>query len=200
MCFSVRSFLLLEGLPVSDVVSRSELDDRLLLLSCHVARAESLATAARDENLVLRLQLEVAGHQIRELQRWVVPMLSAQQRELLGVELRRGVGPPVVVADVDSVFTPSAIADGDRDVGSQRWCVGDSAFVVFREPADPRVARCWDAFRVESEAIGFALDCERQFALNDCDAPRVSVVVCRVTAVDAERDRITNIDEHWSVV
>lgn len=185
---------------MTDSVSRLELEDRLAVICRRLERAVAIATAARDENLVLRLQLEVAGHQIRELQRWVVPLLSVEQRGLLNVELRAGVGPPVSFVELrEPVSLAGETPALDLEL-PHRWRVGELCYVVFQQPADLGAARCWDAFVTEAEAVAFGLQCEAKFPSNDCDAPEVSCRLCQVTAIDFLANKVTEFDETAIVI
>jgi len=76
---------------MGETLSRVEFEDQLRHLTVKLDRAASLNAATHDEVVCVSRSLAIATFQIKQLWSLLVPLLSAEQRELLGVEARAGV-------------------------------------------------------------------------------------------------------------
>lgn len=82
-----------------ETMSRVEIEDLFRHLTTKVDRAQLQAACAMEEAKCLSHALEVACYQIRQLTTWLVPLLSAEQQEVIGVERRAGVTDEPLVSD-----------------------------------------------------------------------------------------------------
>lgn len=94
---------------MSDFVQRLELDDLLRHITAKVDRAQRQAACATEECKCLSNALEIATVQIRQLTTWLLPLLSAEQREVLGLLPHRAVA--MKAAAETGVFTSQQIED-----------------------------------------------------------------------------------------
>jgi hypothetical protein len=94
--YHVRISTLLGGLNMDNFVSRQEFDDMIRHLTTKADRAQQQAACAMEEAKCLSAALAIVSFQIRQLTTWLVPLLSAEQQEAIGVESRAG------VTDVDA--------------------------------------------------------------------------------------------------
>lgn len=100
-----------------ETMSRVEIEDLFRHLTTKVDRAQLQAACAMEEAKCLSHALEVACYQIRQLTTWLVPLLSAEQQEVIGVERRAGVTDEPLVSD--DVVEPN---DGDTWRARLRQC------------------------------------------------------------------------------
>ena len=84
-----------------ETMSRVEVEDLFRHLTTKADRAQHQAACAMEEAKCLRRALVIASWQIRQLTTWLVPLLSVEQQEVIGVEKRAGVtDEPLVTDDV----------------------------------------------------------------------------------------------------
>lgn len=76
---------------MTDFVSRTEFDDMIRHLTTKVDRAQQQAACSTEECKHLANALEIVSYQVDQLRTWLVPLLSIEQQECIGVESRAGV-------------------------------------------------------------------------------------------------------------